>query len=447
MTRIVCLSIALFSATPFAVEAARAEVLAMANGAWRYNSAGEIIGSFAEPFGNWTDAAVDFDNGFLYLVTSQFGPAGQYGRVWRYNSNTGAFGPISPPATSADNIFLGLALADNGDLLALSQPRIARIANGSLSTLATVGEPPLNEFKRTSIEVSSQNGNIYAVGHGTTARAFNSVTGALVGINIPLGGNQVAEGPEGKLYASNVAGVSRLNITSNASEQVISNMGQVMGVAFDPQGVLHFSAANTRHIFAVNPVTGLLPVQFTKAPIPGNSEVKLEYVPDGFLDMPIVLMPDNIGGNGTFVFPGANVVPGVTINFDPPVVTGYDYFVTGSTFRTVTLPTEIGDGLYELSLWNGSEYVPSTVLSGGTEHQFADGGIARFRITGIEISAGLDPADTSAFVTQLSFATAGTANVRMTPLTVVPEPSTVVMTTMGALALSAVALRKRPFLR
>ncbi|MCI0464195.1 MAG: PEP-CTERM sorting domain-containing protein [Gemmataceae bacterium] len=130
---------------------------------------------------------------------------------------------------------------------------------------------------------------------------------------------------------------------------------------------------------------------------------------------------------------------------DPIVAVGYDYTVTGGPlFASVLLPTGIGDGAYTLDLLNGS---PLISLLGGTPYSFASP-VDRFRVLGIETSAGLDPNNPNAFVTGLTFAGDGTADVAMTPLTrntdvaTSPEPGSMALLLLGTLGL-AVGYRAR----
>jgi hypothetical protein len=117
---------------------------------------------------------------------------------------------------------------------------------------------------------------------------------------------------------------------------------------------------------------------------------------------------------------------------DPEVAIGYDYVInSGPTFTSVLLPS-VGDDQFNLYLWNGSEWTFSATLSAGSEYNFGDSGVDKFRILGIETDAGLDPTSPTAFVTGLHFASGGHVNMNMIPIiTSVPEPEAYAMLVVG----------------
>lgn len=150
------------------------------------------------------------------------------------------------------------------------------------------------------------------------------------------------------------------------------------------------------------------------------------------------LLPVIVDGSYTFEF-------GVDLNqqvfVDPEVAIGYTYEITDSAsplFASVEAPTGFGDDLYELWLWNGVEYVFDETLTGGVEFFFASA-LDRFQIRGIEANLGVDPTDPTAFVTGLTFASAGTVSMSQTPIVFntdppggsVPEPSTLALFLFG----------------
>jgi hypothetical protein len=141
------------------------------------------------------------------------------------------------------------------------------------------------------------------------------------------------------------------------------------------------------------------------------------------VNLPVTLV------NGQFQFNIA-VVPGQTYYIDPAVATGYDYRIGAGNpdFKSVVLPTNVGDGLYDIyGLGTGNQ---TTLLAhdwaGGTVFDFAGDGVSAFRVSGIDPAAGLNPSDVTAFVTGLTFEGSGLFSGTQTPLTTnltaVPEP-------------------------
>jgi uncharacterized membrane protein len=135
----------------------------------------------------------------------------------------------------------------------------------------------------------------------------------------------------------------------------------------------------------------------------------------GFIASPASL-PTGTTSAGAYTFT-VDVVPNTPIFIDPAPALGFDY-ATGAgdpLFTTVTLPIGIGDNQYMLML-KGHQYP----LIGGQLFDFTThgypGGVSSFRVTDIEVSAGLDPNNPTAFPTQLSFSGAGRFTGSMTPL-------------------------------
>lgn len=152
--------------------------------------------------------------------------------------------------------------------------------------------------------------------------------------------------------------------------------------------------------------------------------------------------------NGAFQF-RFTPLPGVTF-IDPLVAVGYEYALSdlaSPAFQSVELPS-VGDNLFTLSLWNGSQWTAAGTLQSGSAnaHDFGFGGVREFRITGIEVSAALDPTNPSAFVTGLRFAGTNLVNMTQAPITVsaVPEPATYALMIFGLAALGLWARRRAP---
>ena len=127
------------------------------------------------------------------------------------------------------------------------------------------------------------------------------------------------------------------------------------------------------------------------------------------------LLPVFVDDSFVFNFP---VQPNRRFFIDPLVAIGYDYAVTGGPlFYDVEAPTGINPsnvfdliyGTTNVSITAGIPYTFTTPQSS-------------FRIQGIDVAANLDPTNPLAFVTGLSFDTAGNVTVTQTPITINTSP-------------------------
>lgn len=144
----------------------------------------------------------------------------------------------------------------------------------------------------------------------------------------------------------------------------------------------------------------------------------------------------------TFVFE-FDVELNQTVFIDPEVAIGYDYAITdpdGPLFASVLLPEGFGDDMYEIWLWDGTEYIFASDLAAGDVYLFGDD-TDRFRVLGIEPSANIDPTDPLGFVTGLTFDAQGRVSMSQTPITFfvddgdVPVPNTIFLFSLGLVAL------------
>jgi hypothetical protein len=169
---------------------------------------------------------------------------------------------------------------------------------------------------------------------------------------------------------------------------------------------------------------------------------------------PKVFLPTvNVAAPGAppvYEFRAIPVVAGQQVFIDPLVAVGYDYQVGAGDpfFASVTLPTGLGDNMYDLLLWNGSSYQFAANLTGGLEYLFGPGGVDRFRILGIELGDALDPNNPAAFITGLTFVSDGTFSGTQTPLVdfaagETPLPGTLPLFATGLGALGFLAGRRK----
>lgn len=164
-------------------------------------------------------------------------------------------------------------------------------------------------------------------------------------------------------------------------------------------------------------------------------------LPGGSAENPI--MPVVTEAGWRFFF---NVTPDRLTFIDPEVAIGYDYIVnSGPSFASVLLP-DVGDGRYDLLLWDGTQWADSGEdILAGEQYAFA-APVDRFRIAGIETEAALDPSDTNAFVTGLTFTEAGQVDMLQIPVTTtvpVPEPETYALFLAGLGMLAGTVRRTR----
>jgi len=76
--------------------------------------------------------------------------------------------------------------------------------------------------------------------------------------------------------------------------------------------------------------------------------------------------------------------------------------------RTLESPSVyLGDGVFELSFVDAATGLMVQSLTAGVPFVFPGGGVNAFKVRGIELSAGLDPTDVTAFMTTVTFVDGG----------------------------------------
>lgn len=187
----------------------------------------------------------------------------------------------------------------------------------------------------------------------------------------------------------------------------------------------------------------------SNADLLSRSRTFVDFVPQANGNLSSVYLPEVRtsvnGGPSVFTF-DVSSVGADPIYIDPELAIGYDYAIGADNpnFRSVLLPSNIGDGIYELVV-NGQSFT----VQGGVAFDFGATGVSNFRVQGIETSAGISDVDPTAFITALSFVAAGEFTGTMTPLiqavTGVPEPDTLACLAVGLVLLGlSLARQTRP---
>ena len=140
-----------------------------------------------------------------------------------------------------------------------------------------------------------------------------------------------------------------------------------------------------------------------------------------------------------------DVSHGQSVNLDPAAALGYIFSigVGNPNFATVQLPDLGMLHPYDLYLWNGTSFVFAQQLAANTLFNFGPGGVSMFEILGIDPSLGLDPNNSTAFVTQVTFTGDGAFTGTMTAVTAVPEPSTWAMMILGFAGVGFMVYRRK----
>ncbi|ELR99207.1 nidogen-like domain-containing protein [Gloeocapsa sp. PCC 73106] len=153
---------------------------------------------------------------------------------------------------------------------------------------------------------------------------------------------------------------------------------------------------------------------------------------------------------------GFGVQPDLPLFFDPEIAVGYNYEITdGPGFASILIPEALpnGDSEFLLELPGFSD--PFTLIAGTSFNLLEQNpnGFRRFSITGIDPEELLDPTDTLAFVTGLTFTEAGVVSFTQSAIVEdtngggggepIPEPTTMLASILiGFAGLKLKAKRK-----
>lgn len=227
------------------------------------------------------------------------------------------------------------------------------------------------------------------------------------------------------------------------SEQILTNVAVVAGV-----NLLTFALPAAP---ANSPVSFTAIARFrlsTQANLSPTGEAPDGEVEDYAMTLTRVILPDGTNGDGyTFT---ERVPPAIRRPYDPELAYGYNYATNpasasspaGDNFTEVELLPGFGDDVFTIHLYNTTtntyESTPLATVTApaivnfetgdivdATGEHFAafagiDGGVAKFRILGIELSEGLDPNNVNAFPTFLAFADADNNNEAIVNFTMTP---------------------------
>jgi probable HAF family extracellular repeat protein len=387
------------------------------------------------------------------LGGTEFGTSGNginnLGRVVGYtetsDASIGAFitGPNGTGITNLDTLngYLNIANAINNSGLVVGN----YYPNGSLDPRAFITGPNGTEVRDLDLGMLGNNKNITASSindYGQVAGSYYTKDNAMHAYVTGANGSGVTDIGTGRATGINDFG------------QVIGRDGWsaapfVDGVNVNASSSFLYSNGERINLSLLDPVLfgGWLGLEANaindKGQITGTGYNLWDGGYQAFL-----LSPDAGSSPGNPILPVVDLPSGWQFDFmpndrityiDPTIAIGYDYMVdSGSDFTSVVLPN-VGDGQFNLYVWNGSEWTFDATLSAGVEHTFGGLGVDRFRIMGIETSAALDPSSPTAFVTGLHFAGNGQVSMHMIPITTtVPEPQIYAILLIGLSLIGAI---------
>lgn len=244
-----------------------------------------------------------------------------------------------------------------------------------------------------------------------------------------LGASRSTSGPIGvdSLWIADASGQPPLMVYDAASPDVALVDGRSVRFNQDDLFVIPLQGYNDAGQILIR--TGYLDVDFSTkhglflaTPVPGLEPGR-----------PILPAPENVLPGVGFRFHGpcdlGGRIPSITgcpfpISFDPPVSVGYEYTMapeSSTRFGSVLIPAALPGGDDSFTVEFDNQSFP---LKAGNAFFFTDhstGGVARFRVTGIDPAEGLDPADGAAFITTLTFIDNGSESYDFTMVPIVED--------------------------
>lgn len=134
--------------------------------------------------------------------------------------------------------------------------------------------------------------------------------------------------------------------------------------------------------------------------------------------------------------------------YDPDIATGFIYEATGTAFTGLMIPGEYGDAEFTLLPFNNGTQafdLPGVIFHSGETldlTQFDKDGLIKLKISGIEPSAGVDPLNTTGFVTGFSFSSDTGSFSMAADVLSVPEPGSWRLMLSGLALIGFMALRR-----
>jgi probable HAF family extracellular repeat protein len=329
------------------------------------NDAGVIVGSAQPADGSYTVGFIL--NGSTYTYFSYPGRIHTYaraldaaGRVTGYAEDAGGVNSLGFLHNPAVGSFTPIAPLSTGFVIAQGINTAGQIVGS---------ETAVPGGARAFLREPSGAMSYFRIGGLPTRARGISNTGLITGFHQDAAGREAA-------FVGTSAGFQSLyvNTTDDTIGEAINDAGQISGLFIDTTDTWH-----------------------------------------GFIATPAA-MPTGTTSSGAYTF-GVDVVANVPIFIDPEVALGYQY-ATGThdpAIATVRLPIGIGDNRYTLNVGGRRFDLAAGELFDFRTHGFARG-VHRFRVTGIEGQAGLDPDNPYAFPTQLSFVADGRFTGTMQPL-------------------------------